>query len=106
MVVLVNAGYHGFRNRFRAACKDYKRANLLSGFTNLWPKVGTKHHYVNCLPTPLMKLTTARYYTPNGRSIQAKGIVPDLMVDEYALIAIWHEWLRFERSDLPKAFVE
>ncbi len=29
-----------------------------------------------------VKLTTARYYTPNGRSIQARGIVPDLAVDE------------------------
>jgi carboxyl-terminal processing protease len=31
-----------------------------------------------------VKLTTARYYTPNGRSIQARGIVPDLPVDETA----------------------
>jgi carboxyl-terminal processing protease len=30
-----------------------------------------------------LKLTTARYYTPSGRSIQARGIVPDLAVDEY-----------------------
>ena len=31
-----------------------------------------------------VKLTTARYFTPSGRSIQARGIVPDLLVDEYA----------------------
>jgi carboxyl-terminal processing protease len=31
-----------------------------------------------------IKLTTARYYTPNGRSIQAKGIVPDIVVEESA----------------------
>jgi len=31
-----------------------------------------------------VKLTTARYYTPKGRSIQARGIVPDILVDEYA----------------------
>ena len=31
-----------------------------------------------------VKLTTARYYTPNDRSIQAKGIVPDMTVEEYA----------------------
>jgi carboxyl-terminal processing protease len=31
-----------------------------------------------------VKLTTARYYTPQGRSIQARGIVPDMMVDESA----------------------
>jgi carboxyl-terminal processing protease len=31
-----------------------------------------------------IKLTTARYYTPKGRAIQARGIMPDLLVDEYA----------------------
>jgi carboxyl-terminal processing protease len=31
-----------------------------------------------------VKLTTARYYTPQGRSIQARGIVPDMLVDETA----------------------
>ena len=35
----------------------------------------------NC-PTAGLKLTTSRYYTPSGKSIQAKGIVPDVMVDE------------------------
>jgi len=33
-------------------------------------------------PDTGIKITTARYYTPSGRSIQAKGIVPDTMVDE------------------------
>jgi carboxyl-terminal processing protease len=33
-------------------------------------------------PDTGLKLTTARYYTPNGRSIQAKGIMPDVLVDE------------------------
>jgi len=33
-------------------------------------------------PDTALKLTTARYYTPSGRSIQAKGIVPDVLVDE------------------------
>jgi carboxyl-terminal processing protease len=33
-------------------------------------------------PDTGLKLTTARYYTPSGKSIQAKGIVPDVMVDE------------------------
>ncbi|MDP3288488.1 MAG: S41 family peptidase, partial [Methyloversatilis sp.] len=35
-------------------------------------------------PDTGIKLTTARYYTPNGRSIQAKGIVPDIVVEESA----------------------
>jgi carboxyl-terminal processing protease len=35
-------------------------------------------------PDTAVKLTTARYYTPQGRSIQARGIIPDLLVDESA----------------------
>ena len=35
-------------------------------------------------PDTGLKITTARYYTPKGRSIQAKGIVPDMLVDETA----------------------
>ena len=35
-------------------------------------------------PDTAVKLTTARYYTPQGRSIQARGIMPDMLVDETA----------------------
>ena len=35
-----------------------------------------------------LKLTTARYYTPSGRSIQAEGIVPDIRIDKVTLSAI------------------
>jgi carboxyl-terminal processing protease len=35
-------------------------------------------------PDTALKITTARYYTPSGASIQAKGIVPDVMLDETA----------------------
>jgi carboxyl-terminal processing protease len=48
-----------------------------------------------------VKLTTARYYTPNGRSIQAKGIVPDLMVDENANDDGMNS-LRLREADLQK----
>jgi carboxyl-terminal processing protease len=48
-----------------------------------------------------VKLTTARYYTPNGRSIQAKGIVPDVMVDEYA-DGDGMNGLRLREADLTK----
>ncbi len=48
-----------------------------------------------------VKLTTARYYTPNGRSIQAKGIVPDLMVDETAEGDALNG-LRLREADLQK----
>jgi len=36
------------------------------------------------MPNTSLKITTARYYTPSGQSIQAKGIVPDVLVDETA----------------------
>jgi carboxyl-terminal processing protease len=48
-----------------------------------------------------VKLTTARYYTPNGRAIQAKGIVPDLLVDEYA-DGDGMNGLRLREADLQK----
>ncbi|MDB5726867.1 MAG: family peptidase [Noviherbaspirillum sp.] len=48
-----------------------------------------------------VKLTTARYYTPNGRSIQARGIVPDLLVDETA-DGDGLNGLRLREADLQK----
>jgi len=48
-----------------------------------------------------IKLTTARYYTPNGRSIQAKGIVPDIVVEE-ATIAELDPALRMREADLER----
>jgi carboxyl-terminal processing protease len=52
-------------------------------------------------PDTALKITTARYYTPSGRSIQAKGIVPDVLLDDTAEgspFAI----LRMRESDLDK----
>ena len=52
-------------------------------------------------PETALKITTARYYTPSGASIQAKGIVPDVMLDESAegnLFAV----LRTREADLEK----
>src|SRR5690606_339318 len=51
-----------------------------------------------------VKLTTARYYTPSGRSIQARGIVPDLMVDETAEGDGLNS-LRLREADLEKHLV-
>ena len=48
-----------------------------------------------------LKITTARYYTPSGRSIQAKGIVPDLWVDETADGNVFAA-LRMREADLEK----
>jgi carboxyl-terminal processing protease len=52
-------------------------------------------------PDTGLKLTTARYYTPNGKSIQATGIVPDVMIDETEEGNIFSA-LRTREADLDK----
>jgi carboxyl-terminal processing protease len=52
-------------------------------------------------PDTGLKITTARYYTPSGRSIQARGIVPDVMVDETAEGNLFAA-LRTREADLEK----
>ena len=53
------------------------------------------------MPDTALKITTARYYTPSGKSIQAKGIVPDVMVDETAEGNLFAA-LRMREADLEK----
>jgi carboxyl-terminal processing protease len=52
-------------------------------------------------PDTALKITTARYYTPSGRSIQAKGIVPEVMLDETAEGNVFAA-LRTREADLDK----
>ena len=52
-------------------------------------------------PDTGLKITTARYYTPSGRSIQAKGIVPDIWIDETAEGSPFAV-LRMREADLDK----
>ena len=79
MIVLVNGGSASASEIVAGALQDYKRATILGTRTFGKGSVQT------VLPLPgntAIKLTTARYYTPNGRSIQAKGIDPDVEVEE------------------------
>jgi len=89
LVVLVNEGSASASEIVAGALQDHKRAKLMGNQTFGKGSVQTAvcldsgFRMDNC-PTAALKLTTSRYYTPSGNSIQAKGIVPDVMVDETA----------------------
>ncbi|NHZ34739.1 S41 family peptidase [Massilia rubra] len=81
MVVLVNTGSASASEIVAGALQDYKRAAILGSRTFGKGSVQT----IKPLGSDTaVKLTTARYYTPAGRSIQARGIIPDFLVDENA----------------------
>lgn len=101
MVVLVNAGSASASEIVAGALQDHKRAKILG--TQTFGK-GSVQTIKPLTPDTALKLTTARYYTPNGHSIQAKGIVPDLMVDENA-DGDGLNSLRLREADLQKHLI-
>ena len=78
IVVLVNGGSASASEIVAGAFQDHKRAVVLG--TKTFGK-GSVQTILPLDDSSALRLTTARYFTPGGRSIQATGIVPDIVLD-------------------------
>ena len=99
MIVIINGGSASASEIVAGALQDHKRAII----------IGTKSFGKGSVQTIIpfkksnnkkagIRLTTARYYTPSGESIQGKGIEPDIIVEQGSFESA--EYKRFSESDL------
>jgi len=98
MVILVNGGSASASEIVAGALQDHKRAIVMG--TQTFGK-GSVQTILPMNNGTAIKLTTARYYTPNGRSIQATGIVPDIQVEE-AQVSAANSGNNLRESDLSR----
>ena len=98
LVVLVIEGSASASEIVAGALQDYRRATIMGAQTFGKGSVQTVRQIS---AETALKITTARYYTPSGASIQAKGIVPDVMLDETAEGNLFAA-LRVREADLEK----
>ncbi len=98
LIVLVNEGSASASEIVAGALQDHKRAIVMGAQTFGKGSVQTVRQLS---PETALKITTARYYTPSGKSIQAKGIIPDVMLDETAEGNLFSS-LRMREADLEK----
>lgn len=82
MVVLVNVGSASASEIVAGALQDHERAKIIGNQT--FGK-GSVQSVLPLSNETGIKLTTARYYTPKGRSIQVTGVMPDIIVDDTEL---------------------
>ena len=93
IILLINGGSASAAEIVAGALQDHYRAVVLG--TQSFGK-GSVQTIIPLSGHGAIRLTTARYYTPSGRSIQAKGIVPDIVVEVARIEAI-------EQSDRTEA---
>ncbi len=97
LVVLVNGGSASASEIVAGALQDHKRALVVG--TQTFGK-GSVQNIMPVDDKTALKLTTARYFTPNGRSIQAKGIVPDIEVADATVSSKEESPWRVREADL------
>ncbi|MAD47129.1 MAG: peptidase S41 [Oceanospirillaceae bacterium] len=95
-VVLINGGSASASEIVAGALQDHKRAVIVG--TQSFGK-GSVQSVLPITQDRAIKLTTARYFTPNGRSIQAQGITPDIWVEQSEVTP--YEQRYYKEADLP-----
>ena len=98
IVVLVNEGTASASEIVAGALQDHGRAVIMG--TTTFGK-GSVQTILPLNNEKAIKLTTARYFTPSGRSIQAEGIVPDIWVDRSRVTRLGRNSWRPKEKDLP-----
>ncbi len=101
MVVLINGGSASASEIVAGALQDHKRAVIMG--TQSFGK-GSVQTILPLGNNTAIKLTTARYFTPNGRSIQATGIVPDIIAEDPATAA-QESAFRLREADLDRHLI-
>ena len=99
IVVLVNAGTASASEIVAGALQDHSRAIVMG--TTTFGK-GSVQTILPLTNEKAIKLTTARYYTPNGKSIQAAGIIPDIWVGRSKVTPAKSNPWRIKEKNLPK----
>jgi carboxyl-terminal processing protease len=100
IVILINGGSASASEIVAGALQDHKRAIVMG--TQSFGK-GSVQSIIPMKGNAALKLTTARYYTPSGRSIQAKGIVPDVEVPNITPLPAKGKGKEIREKDLEKS---